>query len=379
MPRKQYPYSNDKPVPKDVTIISAMPRMQVPGKRTAPRSEDWEQLRILLGRVDAGGLKALREIELWELPSLYRKTLTDLSLLRDQGTAPGLVDELSSLCNRAHAVIYRGVARKRGPGILNFIACELPRAVRRRAGFIWAAAAVMVLFAVIAWFNCSLAPPTAKAVLESFGPNMLREWETALQTAHEQQDLRLAAQIDEEQRSYAAVAITANNIQVSVMAFVLGIAGGIPTLLLLGLNGYVLGAIAYLYFMTVPGIEINLPLYFIAGVAPHGSIELPAICLAGAAGMILGFSWLLPGQRSRGEALRNAAVDAGRLVLTCSLTLVVAGLIEGFITPMYPPPAVPLDTWFWLKIAFGALVFTLWLAWLLLGGRNESRLADSRK
>lgn len=93
--------------------------------------------------------------------------------------------------------------------------------------------------------------------------------------------------------------------------------------------------------------------------------------------MILGFSWLLPGQRSRGEALRDAARDAGRLVLACSLTLVVAGLIEGFITPMYPPPAVALDVWFWLKITFGALVFTLWLAWLLLGGRNESRPGEA--
>jgi len=334
------------------------------------RAVEWEQLRRLLGLVERGGLSELTDQELWELPGLYRRTLSDLSLLRSSGGAPQLTQELSQLCGKAHAVIYRGVVRRRGPGLLFLILHELPRTARRCAGLILGAAALMTLFSLIAYFTCVRSPAIAEDVLGAFRPNMLREWETALQTASKQQDLRLAAQIEPGERSFAAVAITYNNIQVGVNAFVLGIAGGVPSLIMLAFNGYLLGAVAFLYFQTPPGFDVNLPLYFIAGIAPHGSIELPAICLAAAAGMLLGFSWLFPGQRPRGEALRLAAREAGRLLAICALTLIVAGLIEGFLTPLNPPAAVSLELWQWAKIAFGALVFALWLAWLLTGGRG---------
>lgn len=336
----------------------------------ARRSAEWEQLRVLLAKIDAGGLPSLSEQELWELPSLYRRTLSDLSLLRSSQAAPHLLQELGQLCNRAHGVIYRGVIRRPGPGLLWFIAHELPRTVRRRAGYVFATSAIMLLFAVIAWFNCSMDRDIAENTLGAFAPDMLHEWQTGLQTATAQQDLRLAAQIETEERGFTAVYITFNNIKVGVMSFVLGILGGLPTIILIAFNGYLLGAIAFLYFTTVPGFSINLPLYFMAGIIPHGSIELPAICLAGAAGMLLGFSWLFPGQRPRGESLRLAVRDAGRLVAVCSLTLVVAGLIEGFITPLYPPSTVTLEMWFWMKIIFGGCIFGLWLVWLLTGGRQ---------
>ena len=87
--------------------------------------------------------------------------------------------------------------------------------------------------------------------------------------------------------------------------------------------------------------------------------------------MLLGFSWLFPGQRPRGEALRLAARDAGRLVGACTVTLLFAGLIEGFITPLNPPPGLAGELWSELKIGFGVLVFALWLTWLLTGGRRQ--------
>jgi uncharacterized membrane protein SpoIIM required for sporulation len=337
---------------------------------SARRTREWERLRQLLAKIDAGGIGALTDDELWELPSLYRRALSDLSLLRANGAAPHILQDLGQLCNRAHAVIYRSTARRRGMGAFAFIAHELPRSVRRRCAYIYAAAGVLLAFGIIAYISCLLNPDTAENVLNTFGPNMLREWQTALKTAGEQQQLRLAAQIEAETRSFAAVYITFNNIKVGVMAFVLGIAGGVPAVLMMALNGYLLGAVAYLYFATPPGFEIDLGLYFVAGVAPHGGIELPAICLAGGAGMLLGFSWLFPGQRPRGEALRKAAHDAWRLLTACALTLVVAGLIEGFITPLYPPASVSVELWFWAKIVFGGCVFILWLLWLYTGGRS---------
>jgi uncharacterized membrane protein SpoIIM required for sporulation len=331
------------------------------------RSRDWERLRFLINRAQGAGLASLDEQELWELPSLYRKAISDLSLLRSTGASPQLLQELNALCNRAHGVIYQGAPKRRGTGIGAYIACELPRAVRRRKWFVIAAGAVMAFFAVLAWLQCLMQPELARTVLS---PQMYTAYETQLKSARGQKDLALAAQIPVESRNEAALMITFNNIRVGVVSFVLGLAGGLPSLIILGSNGYMLGAIAYLYFFTPPGIDVNLPLYFIAGVAPHGAIELPAICLAGAAGMLIGFSWLFPGVRTRGEALREASRDAGRMVLACSLTLIVAGSIEGFVTPLNPPTGFPIEAWYWLKIAVGAVVFPCWLAWLWLGGRS---------
>jgi uncharacterized membrane protein SpoIIM required for sporulation len=349
------------------------PRVQPrPAQGTPDRSRDWERLRHLTELARSGGLGLLSEADLWELPGLYRKAISDLSLLRSRGESPYVLQELNALCNRAHAVIYRDTLQRRGPGIAAYILYELPRAVRRQARIVLAAAAVLLFFAALGWLHCALQPGLAQRVL---GPQLVGSVESSLRAARHDADLGLAAQIPLPVRSTAALAITFNNIGVSVRAFVWGLAGGLPTLLLLGFNGYMLGAIGFLYFNTTPGIAVNLPLYFIAGIAPHGSIELPAICLASAAGMLIGFAWLFPGQRTRGEALRAAAHDAGRLVIACALTLVVAGCLEGYVTPLLPPKGFPVEAWYWLKIATGVLVFSTWLLWLSLGGRRAESAA----
>lgn len=335
------------------------------------QQQDWEKLRLLVTRVQHASLAALTADELWILPGLYRKTLSDLSLLRTRGASPQLTHELSQLCNAAHAIIYRATASRRGTSLWDFVGTEIPRAVRRRGSYVLASALLMLMFAVLGWLHCLQDRSIAETVL---GPRMVGSIEANLTAAREQADLGLAAQIPREQRSAMALMITLNNISVSVRAFAFGIAGGLPTVLIVAFNGYMLGAIGCLYFTSAPGIELNLPLYFIAGIAPHGSIELPAICLAAAAGMLLGFSWLFPGRQRRGSALREAAVDALRLVCGCAVTLLFAGAIEGFVTPLLPPHGIALNVWFYAKIGFGSLVFAVWLVWLMLGGRSRGSL-----
>lgn len=334
--------------------------------RIKRRSDDWERLRELMARAGSRGLHSLSERELNELPGYYRKTLSDLSLLRTSGSDPSLQHELNQLCNAAHSLIYARVAQQRKPSALWFVACELPRAVRRRAGYIWAATAISLLFAVIGWIHAGIDDTVPETVL---GPQMVGGIRASLKYAEQHSDLGLAAQIPVEDRNAMALLITINNISVSIRAFIFGILAALPTLIILGFNGYMLGVIGFIYFNTTPGVDINLPLYFVSGIFPHGSIELPAIFIAGGAGMLLGLSWVFPGKLPRGQALREAANDAGKLVITCALTLVAAGAIEGFITPLLPPSGLGLETWFWFKIVFGALVFIAWMAWLLMGGR----------
>jgi uncharacterized membrane protein SpoIIM required for sporulation len=332
------------------------------------RSEEWEQLRKLIEKVKAGGLAALNEQQLWELPSLYRKTLSDLSLARTKAGNPALIQELEQLCNSAHAVIYAGTLRRESSGLLHYIARELPMAVRRRYGYVLASAAIMLFFAAVGYVHCLLSPTIVETVL---GPKLLGGIHSSIAAARSDADLKLAAQIEEGERVSAWLMITINNISVSVRAFIFGIAGALPTQIILAVNGYLLGAVAYVYVNTDPGVKVNLPLYFVAGIAPHGFIELSAICISAAAGMLLGLSWIFPGAKPRGQALRDVVPDAMRMALACALTLLVAGMIEGFVTPLKAPAGMGQDMWFWLKIACGSVVFALWFGWLYLGGRRR--------
>jgi uncharacterized membrane protein SpoIIM required for sporulation len=333
------------------------------GSESTGRAEGWQRLESLCRRAaGTSGVASLTEQELWELPSLYRRALADLSLLRANGTAPHEQQYLSQLCNRAHAIVYAGQhTTAQRQSVLGYLLGTLPATMQRRKWYVFAAAAVMLLFAAAGLVHAAANPEIVEKVLP---PQMYHGWQAQLETARDQSDLKLAAQIEREQRPFMAFQITLNNVRVSVNALMLGILGGVPSLIVLGFNGYMVGVLGYLYFTTQTTLDINLPLYFIAGIAPHGSIELPAICVASGAGMLIGFAWLFPGQRGRGDNLRAVFPDAMRMLLVTAITLVVAGSIEGFITPLYPPTGVTLETWFWAKIVFGALVFIAWLSWL---------------
>jgi uncharacterized membrane protein SpoIIM required for sporulation len=333
-------------------------------------SKDWDRLRELLGKAQRSGPGALTEQELWDLPSLYRRAISDLSLLRNGHRDPHLEQELTQICNAAHGLIYRRTAKSGAVNMWQHVACDLPAAVQRNRGFVWLAALAMTLFAVLGYLHAAVNPRLAESVL---GPRMSAGIQTSLEAAREQGDLGLAAQIKPRERIAAWLQITLNNWGVSFRAALFGIAGGLITFIIVAFNGYMLGVIAYIYMYTSPGIDINLPLYFWAGIAPHGSIELPAITIAGAAGMLHGLTWLFPGQRPRGEALRYALADFWKLVQVCLLTLIAAGLIEGFVTPLYAPKGVPFEVWAWGKIAFGCVVFGLWCVWLSNGTRAAGR------
>lgn len=151
--------------------------------------------------------------------------------------------------------------------------------------------------------------------------------------------------------SVLALSIIANNITVTLFAFVLGAFYGIGTIYIISLNGLMLGGV--FAFTALHGLAGRLFEFIIA----HGVVELSVICLAGAAGVHLGESLMRPGNRSRVDAFRTAVRRAGALLLVAIPFLVGAGLVEGYISPA---AAFPLSTRLVVGLAFG-LVF-----WLVL-------------
>ncbi|HXM49381.1 MAG TPA: stage II sporulation protein M, partial [Pyrinomonadaceae bacterium] len=157
----------------------------------------------------------------------------------------------------------------------------------------------------------------------------------------------------------ASSQIFTNNIRVTFYAFALGAMLGVGTLYVLAFNGANFGAIIALVYRA--GFGNDLLLGFVVG---HGVIELSCIFIAGGAGLLIGTSLLMPGDLSRGDALKSRGMEAVRLIVGCVPLLVVAGTIEGFISPQPISPVI--------KIGIGVLTGIALYSYLLLAGRGPS-------
>ena len=121
-------------------------------------------------------------------------------------------------------------------------------------------------------------------------------------------------------------AVMTNNIQVTFMAFAAGIAFGLGTALIVAYNGLILGAVAGGAIANGNGVA------FAEFVTAHGVIELSCIAVAAAAGLRIGYAIVAPGPRARSRALAAEARAAAAIVLGTAPWLILAGLIEGFVT-----------------------------------------------
>ena len=116
--------------------------------------------------------------------------------------------------------------------------------------------------------------------------------------------------------SVLSVGILANNIAVSLLAFCLGVFFGLGTFYIIATNGLMLGGI--FAFTHQHGMAGELLKFVIA----HGFVELSVICLAGAAGVMLGESLIRPTHATRRESFQHAAGKTSRLLVLCALLLV---------------------------------------------------------
>ncbi len=152
--------------------------------------------------------------------------------------------------------------------------------------------------------------------------------------------------------------IAVNNVQVAVVAFAGGMTLGLLTVYALLMNGALLGVLGAVF------TQAGIPLDFWSLIVPHGSVELPAIVLAGGAGLMLARGLVFPGDLPRGAALREAAGPSVRVVLGTVPLFAIAALVEGFITPRGFDPV--------LKLAIGGVLFVALALYVLLPGRKSA-------
>jgi uncharacterized membrane protein SpoIIM required for sporulation len=156
----------------------------------------------------------------------------------------------------------------------------------------------------------------------------------------------------------ASSEIMTNNMTVAFMSYATGIAAGIGTLYMMFFNGLLMGVIGTA--CALAGMSLSLWSF----VAPHGALELPAIFVAGGAGLRIAHGLLFPGLLPRKDSLAIAGRDATMLVLGTVPILIIAGTIEAFVSPT--GLAVPL------KFAMSAALLVLLGTYLFMVGRESA-------
>ena len=280
----------------------------------------WARMDELLTRSGRTGVGNLTHSELQELALLYRQTASDLATVREDSSSSNVTRYLNQLLGRAHNLIYMG---RRSPpsGIIKFYRETFPNTFCDTLAYTTAACAIFAVLVAVGMMLATVNPAFQAYLL---GPRMMETIENRQMWTHSIVTIK----------PIASSAIMTNNLSVSFSTFALGITGGLGTVWMLALNGLLFGVV------NAACWQAGMSQQLLSFVAPHGVIELPAIFIAGGGGLLLAKGLLFPGTLPRRASLVLEGGRAVRLVLGIIPMLVVAGTIEGFVSPSDLPIAV---------------------------------------
>jgi uncharacterized membrane protein SpoIIM required for sporulation len=316
----------------------------------AAREHEWARLEEILRRAEQRSVRALDDEDLRALPVLYRGALSSLSVARETSLDLELVTYLEGLCARAYFFVY-GVRTPLMSRIGAFFARDWPLAMRS----LWRETLVSLLLTIIgavagylliasdtSWFDNFVAPELANGRDFSASTEFLRN------------GLYDSAQGDG--LSVLAAFLFTHNAQIATLCFALGFAFGVPTVMLLIMNATMLGAFFMLFGSHGLAFELG------GWLAIHGTTEIFAIILAGAAGFRIGWSVVFPGDRTRLVAAAASGRTASLAMVGVVLMLLCAGLLEGFGRQLIVED--------WARYTIGGIMLAFWCAYYYLPRRG---------
>jgi uncharacterized membrane protein SpoIIM required for sporulation len=310
------------------------------------RESDWRRLESIIAALETSRMRRISDEDLLALPMLYRQATSSLAVARETSLDAGTLAYLESLVRRAWFQVY-GPRTSLAAWLRRFFGGGWSAAVRSIWLELCIALATMIAGTAVGWllvardsdWYYALVPGQfADARRPGASPEVLAQSLSGAQGG--------------DGLSVFATYLFSNNVGVAIMAFALGFAFGVPTLLLLVYNMAVLGAMLWLF------VDAGLGWQFAAWLSVHGTTELAAVLLAGAAGLHIGRSMAFPGSRSVTTAAAESGRRAAQVMAGVVVMLAVAGLLEGFARQLVTNPL--------LRAAIGGTMLLVWLCLFLV-------------
>ena len=317
------------------------------------REESWRDLEEMIRKAEKGGVKSMTSDELLRLPGLYRSAVSSLSVARTTSLDQNVVRYLESLAVRGYFHVY-GPRGTLGRALADFFFYRFPAAVRAARWHLVVstltlalglAAGYFITIGNMDWFY-------------SFVHEGMAQGRTPTTSTAELKGVLYDTTRNAADRLYLfATFLFTHNAGIGLMAFALGFALGVPVFLLLFYNGLMLGAFAALYDSR--GLSVDLW----AWLSVHGTTELLAVLLCGAAGLVLGGGMAFPGKYSRLDTLAQRGRQASQIAIGAVVMFLIAGLLEGIVRQ-----AVTDVT---SRYLIGGCALVWWVAYFALCGRGR--------
>lgn len=314
------------------------------------READWKKLEDLLNRFEKGRGADLSDDEVIAIPVLYRSALSSLSVARAISLDNSLISYLEGLSTRAYFCVY-GARTTVAERVSRFFQRDWPRTVRA----LWVetlVSAAMTLLGTVASYVLTL---HSSAWYGAFVPEGLAGGRTPTATKAELYNTLHHGHVDG--LGVFATFLFTHNAQIALLAFALGFACCLPSAFLMIYQGLMLGAFLALFVSRGLGFELG------GWLSIHGTTEIFAVTLAGAAGFHIGWALAFPGAKSRLDALTDSGRRAALVMAGVVVMLAVAGLLEGFARQLVESTM--------LRYAIGGVMLALWCVYFY--GPRSSR------
>lgn len=302
--------------------------------------DEWKQLEQLVTTMHKQK-KDVTGSSIDQFYRLYQKAAQNLSYSQTYFPKEEVTFYLNGLVSKAHNVLYKDQMSSMHQ-VRHFFSTTFIRLLWEQWKFVVAALVLFTIGAVGSYISVLQDPQNMYAILPP-------------EIAYGVDPESLGSDGGSWDSSVMSASILTNNIQVAILAFAGGVTFGLLTVYVLIYNGIIIGALAALFWTHGKGYE------FWAYIVPHGMIELTAIFIAGGAGLLMGYKLFVPGHFSRGYQLKVNAKRSVQLLLGTVPLFVIAGIIEGFITPA----PIPLEAKY-----FVAFVTVLGLVFYFIIGKR---------
>jgi uncharacterized membrane protein SpoIIM required for sporulation len=333
-------------------IAAAQPVLVNASRFRAAHAAEWERLEALVTRIEKRSIRAISDDDLLALPLLYRSALSSLSVARETSLDRSLVTYLEQLCTRAYFQLY-GVPTSALGQLGRFFAHSWPAAVKA----LWRETLVSFLLTVAAAIvGYLLVRGEASWFFGIVGDGMAQGRDPSASAATLKATLYDKGQHQDWLTTFAAF-LFSHNAQIAIFSFALGFAFAVPTALLIVYNGLSLGAFFAVFAPKGLGFQ------FAGWLMIHGTTEMFAIILSGAAGFRIGTAIAFPGRAARGDAAVQAGKTGATAMAGTVVMLAVAGLLEGIGRQTINDDLT--------RYAIGLTMLAGWLAYFYLPRRRD--------